>query len=435
MGFTKAGLDQSSLYYLKEQSIVSPTTVQKIAMPRLIEKSSVITLAPTGSGKTLCFALPMMQVLKKTENSSHIKAKSKPRALILSPTRELALQTFLVCKGISHHHKLRVRKLFGGTSSAKTVELANSSYDILVAGPKRLNSAIARGEVDLSSLDFLILDEADQLLDMGFDTIVKKIADELDEKCCVGLFSATMPEQIDEFITNNFGDREFVKCIDTSSHKISVKVDTFNVSVPRGEKYKYTLSFLKTKARGQGIIFCNLKREVDALFQYLEEQKADSKIKNKIGVLHGGLTPKERTTVFKQFKDKKIQVLVSSDIAARGVDFKDLSWVLNYDLPQTPLYYLHRVGRTARQNKSGAVYNFVSTTKRDQLLIEKINKVIKNQLSFNLDEISYRESAIKFKALAQGQSKKNKKKSTKKKIVKKVKKKVKVKKTPRYKRK
>lgn len=424
MSFKNLSLSKESGYYLKEKEFLKATGIQKMVIPKMIEGDNILALAPTGTGKSLAFSLPIMQRLKETEEDVE-SLKGSPRAIILSPIKELSMQLFTDFKEISHHHKLRVRKLLGGATSKETTTLARQEFEILIAGPDRLMSAIKRGEIKLDRLEFLVLDEADQLLDFGFSKIIESLV----KKCTeaqIGLFSATIPAQLDDFVAKIFGERKFQKCVADESHKIARQLETYNISVQPKDKMKMGKVFAEKTAKGQGFIFCNLKKNATELFEFLKTEGI-----TKIGLYHGDLSSKERTKVFKSFKEKKLQILVCSDIAARGLHIENLSWILNFDLPHTPLYYLHRAGRTGRMNKSGRVYNFVTDTKRDQLNIRNINKAIKNQLSFHIDEINFLDSAIKTKEIAKRTIKK--KKVYKKQIKKKTKAKT-VKKTPRYKR-
>lgn len=433
MSFKSLGLNSTSLNFLKEKDFSRPTGIQKLVMPELLASNSIIALAPTGTGKTLSFSLPVMEKIKDLELSGEETKKGSPKVVILSPIKELSIQIFNELKEISHHHKLRVRKLLGGATSKENRMLASGAFEILVAGPDRLNSSVKKGEIKLDDVRYFILDEADQLLDLGFANIIEDLYKKMNSPS-VGLFSATIPAQLEDFVKTPFNSLKFKRLVDKDSHKISQKIETFNIPVPLNKKNEYALEFLSTRAKGQGLVFCNLKRNVNELETFLNEQSKDKKAKfsQKFAVFHGDMSAKDRAKVIKSFKEKKIAFLICSDIAARGIHVQGLAWILNFDLPTTPLYYIHRAGRTARQGKSGKVYNFVTSTKRDQLNIQKINKTIKNQLSFKIDEISYMDSAVKAKEEAKKKikSKKKTQKVTKKKIEKK-----KFKKSPRFTRK
>ncbi len=438
MTFKALGLNSNSLNYVQEQGFTKPSGIQKLVIPELLSGESLIALAPTGTGKTLSFGLPIMERLKDLELQGETKKAGAPWAIIISPIKELSLQIFSDLKEISHHHKLRVRKLLGGSSAKDNRMLAKSEYEVLVASPDRLFSSVKKREIDLREVRYFILDEADQLLDLGFAKIVEDLYSKMSAPT-VGLFSATVPAQLEDFVKSPFKNKKFKKLSDQHSHKVSLKIETYNIPIPVGKKKEYALEFLRTRAKGSGLIFCNLKRNVLELQEFLEKVQMENPkagFTKKFGVFHGDMEAKARAKVVKDFKEKKTAFLICSDIAARGIHIESLSWVLNYDLPSTPLYYLHRVGRTARSGKTGTVFNFVTTTKRDQLNIQKINKAIKNQLSFNIDEINYLDSAIKAKEQAQKTFKSKKKsqpkdpEARKKKVQKK-----KIKKTPRFARK
>lgn len=429
MSFSKLGLNKNSLTYIKEKSFKTPTKIQTLVIPEIIEGNSVVALAPTGTGKTLSFSLPLMEKVKEVENDLK-KEKGSPLAIILSPIKELSYQIYEELKDISHHHKMRVRKLLGGTTSKGTKELARKEFEILVASPERLASAVKNKEIKLDQVQFFILDEADQLLDLGFSNTIEKFYKEM-RSPVVGLFSATVPEKLEDFLKEPFQGLKFKKLVDEGAHKVAGNIETFNISVEIGKKNDFALEFILSSAKGQGLLFCNLKKNVKDLEKYLIAKREEllekqKNTKNKqvkklkipsFAVFHGDLEAKERTKIITDFKKKKFSFLICSDIAARGLHIQQLTWILNYDLPSTPLYYLHRAGRTGRQGAPGKVFNFVTKAKRDQLNIQKINKTIKNQLSFQIDEINYLDSAIKAKELAK---KTFKKKKTKKKVKKKI---------------
>jgi superfamily II DNA/RNA helicase len=299
----------------------------------------------------------------------------------VAPTRELASQIFTVFKGISHHLKLRVRDITGGDTSAKMKSVASGSYEILIATPSRIKSAIQKKELSLSQLQYVVFDEADQLFDMGFKRDLDFMIEYFDKSNTQFSFiTATLPSEVEDYILTKFIDVNFEKIATDVSHAPQSRIETYNVKVTSEEKNPVVKMFLD-KTQGRGIIFTNQKNQAEDLFKYLAEKMP--KLKTKL--LHGDLTIKERVAAIDSFKANKAQVLVATDIAARGIDIQDLSWVVNYGLPKTGIYYLHRCGRVGRGGKKGIVYNLVAH--HDSKMINMINDAISNQKHLNLDVI------------------------------------------------
>lgn len=402
--FENLGIDEDFNPFYKEHGIKVPNEVQKKIIPKIMDDRSLICVAQTGTGKTLAYALPIGELIKCIEDEQGLSnSKSRPYALIIAPTKELAVQIERVYKDISHHVKLRIRSLVGGQRNKSSKTLKDQSYEIMVATPNRLAQALEKKEVSLQKLKWLVFDEADTLFDMGFkkdiETIVKKAS--IDE-VHVSLFSATLPKSIEEFAKEQFYQKNLQTITFGSSHKVQQKIETFNIYVSVKEKKDMLKMFIEKTAKGRGIVFVNQKNQVDEINEYLQESMPGLKYK----ILHGGLSQKQRLSNHKAFVEKKAQILIATDVAARGIDIKDLKWVFNYGLPKSAEFYLHRCGRTARAGKSGEVYNLV--THYDAKLIAHINMAIKGQSNLDLDFI-------------QADIKSNKSTSKKKKVAKKTK--------------
>lgn len=371
--------------FLKEFSLTNPTEVQKKAIPLFLDKKDLLVLAPTGTGKTLAFALPLFALLKKEEEEGGPREKKKgcPRALILSPTRELAHQLFKVFKDISHHSKLRVRLLAGGEAKDKERALYSSEYEILISAPGKMAQLVREEKISLEDLSYLILDEADQLLDLGFKKDIETIFSDSGKKAPqVVLFSATLSPRYEEFITTVFGSVRFERIQLTGSNALRPTIETFNVYVQEKEKLEICGTFLKKKAKGDGLIFVNKKENAEELFKHLKKEFPEQIFH----VLHGAMEAKDRKENYTELLDKG-GILICTDIVARGLDLKGLSWVLNYDLPFEAVYYIHRSGRTGRQGKPGTVFNLV--TPRDEELVKRINEAIRNQTALKLKNIPF----------------------------------------------
>lgn len=444
MSFEKILSHPAVLSFLQENKLTKPTNIQSQVIPDFIKGKSVNVIAKTGSGKTLAFALPICELLKFDEEDFPV-AKTKdnfarPRAVILAPTRELGTQLFKVFKSVAHHAKMRVRLLAGGEGAKTNHLLARDHIDILIATPGRLSSALKKKELNLKETKYIIMDEADQLLDMGFRKDLVNIYGSTDASLVhVGLFSATHSESLDEFCKTVFTDIDFVSYNAEEKNKLTQSVRTFNIYVTDKEKNSMTEAFLKNQAKGRGIIFVNKHETVDALFLELTAKFS----KMKFHSLHGEMEARDRKKNYDRFL-KEGGVLISTDITARGMHIDDLVWVMNYDLPFEAVYYIHRCGRVGRMNAEGFAYNLV--TPKDVNIISRINEAIKNQSALRLtsfDESKF--SAVKATAKPKISTKLDKKKKQltelkdkigdKKKVTKKKHlKTIKTSSTPRYKR-
>jgi superfamily II DNA/RNA helicase len=401
--------------FIDEMKFKSPTDVQKKIIPLTLNGESVLVSAPTGSGKTLTFAMPLVEMFKATEKQLNSDA-SAPYAVILAPTRELAIQIHSIFKSLAHHGKMRSRLLIGGVKSKGTKENLRGSIDFLITVPGRFLSCLKKGEVKLTRLNHLVLDEADQFFDLGFKREMGDIWQQIDkDEVQLSLFSATKPKDFEEKVLKIF-EGASLKTVDVGGKNVITKeIDTFNVMLHEGEKKEMLQALLKERARGTGIIFANRKEKVEEIYSNIKDEVGS----RNIHILHGGMQTRERNKAFKAFvKDKGL--LICTDVAARGIDMKEVGWVLNYDLPVWSVYYIHRCGRAGRGGTKGFVVNFV--TPKESHLLDGINQAIKNQSALKLDLLKKRAGTQKSNS-----SKKNKKsKVTKKKTRTK---------TPRYKRK
>lgn len=396
--------------FLKEHKVTDPTAIQQKVIPDFIQGKSVNVIAKTGSGKTFCFALPVSELLKSAEEGSRRagdpkSTMGKPKAVILAPTRELALQLQKIFKSISHHVKLRVRMLAGGDAAKNNHLLARDQIDVLIASPGRLSNALKRKELNLKETKYLIMDEADQLLEMGFRKDLENIYTSCDPSLVhIGLFSATHSTSLDEFCKTIFADVDFESYNSEDKNKLTQTVRTFNIYVKDNEKQKMTEAFVKNEAKGRGIIFVNKHDTVGKLHAELAAKFP----KIKFHALHGEMEAKSRKKAYDQFL-KESGILISTDITARGMDIDDLMWVMNFDLPFEAVYYIHRCGRVGRKQKEGFVYNLV--TPKDINIIVRINEAIRNQTALKLTSFDEKKfKAIKAKETKPVESKLDKKK-------------------------
>lgn len=384
MKWDQLKLNEGFQGYFTEHKLKSARKVQEQVIPQMLNNSSVLVCSETGSGKSLSFALPIMELVKRKE-TDFVAGKnfSSPQAIILAPTRELATQLHDVFKQISYHIKLRIRLLISGNQGKRAKSLRAQEYEVLIATPSSLVQAIKRKEVKLSQCQHLVMDEVDNLLEMGFKKDIAQVLSQLDlYKVQLGLFTATFPASIHEVLLELLANKKIEQIISTGAHRVSPKVDTFNVKVSPAEKNTVVEMFLKKEAKGRGIIFANQKNQAEDLKKYLEEKMP----KLKIRLLHGGLAAEEREKSIKAFREKKVQVLLATDIAARGIDVENVLWVLNYGLPKTAIYYLHRSGRVARgDSDKGIVYNLIAP--HDQKMIAEINEAILGQNHLKLKKL------------------------------------------------
>lgn len=389
--FENLGIDEDFSPYFTEEGFSAPTEVQKKVIPKLLDNQSVICIAQTGTGKTLAYALPISEMVKSIEDEHGLSDKrSKPYGIIVAPTKELAVQIHQVFKDLSHHVKLRVRTVVGGHKGKQTASLKGQSYEILIATPTRLAKAIKNKEVSTEQLKFLVFDEADNLFEMGFRKDIETILFPVNySDTDIHFFSATMPTDIEDFLQEKFAKKKLERLVLTSAHRVQQKIDTFNIFVSPKEKQMMLKMFLEKTARGRGIVFINQKNQVKEVEEYIKEHMPKLRYK----VLHGELTQKERLANHKAFIAGKAQVLFATDIAARGIDVKDIEWVFNFGIPRTPIYYLHRCGRTGRAGRPGAVYNLV--THFDAKLIGIINESIKKQNSIDIALIAKNLTEVK----------------------------------------
>ena len=337
MPFTKLGLSKAVVDGVRAVGYVEPTPIQLRAIPLVLAGQDLIGSAQTGTGKTAAFALPMLSKL-----GSHAPG---PRVLILEPTRELAAQVETAVRDFARFTDLLVAVVFGGVGYGAQTKALQTGIDILVATPGRLLDHMGRGICRLDKIEYVVLDEADRMLDMGFLPDVKRILDRCPRNRHTSLFSATIPPQIETLIhwamktpqTIEIGARRAPA--ETVSHAL--------YPVAESQKSELLLELLNRLSYDSVIIFCRTKNRADRINNLLR------KANHAVAVLHSNRTQREREQALRGFRDGKYEVLVATDIAARGLDILDVSHVINYDVPQHPEDYVHRIGRTGRAQASG----------------------------------------------------------------------------------
>jgi superfamily II DNA/RNA helicase len=365
--FNKLISNDKILEFLKSESFTKPTDVQYECIPALLGQKNVSIRGKTGSGKTLGYLLPLIQMLKEGENPDKEGESASPKAVILLPTRELAMQVFGIAKSVSHFAKLRIRKLVGGDKGRSLSSLYQSQIDVLITTPDRCLRSFENEELKKDNLKYFILDEADQLLEPSFEKTVGRIAQIFNSpKLRVALVSASWPANFNKSIETFFPEKEFMPIGKGQENVLNHKVKTYNISVEEADKFSYAKSFVRDQRKKNGLIFMGNKARAKKIFEQMKEAKLE-----KLFLLHKDLDVKDRIKVVEDFR-RKGGVLIATDIFARGMDVNHLEWVLNFDLPSEPDYYLHRSGRVGRAGRSGEVFNFV--TSRDNKRQTNINE-------------------------------------------------------------
>ena len=363
MPFKALGLSKPILRALSEKKYDTPTPIQEKTIPIVLEKKDVIASAQTGTGKTAAFALPILELLLNKQDAA--KKGKKIKALIISPTRELAGQIEENFKSYGQYTNLRSTVVFGGTSIEPQIDVLKKGVDILVATPGRLLDLHKQDIVNLDYIETLVLDEADLMLDMGFIDDVKKIERLCPENKQTLLFSATMPYKVEQLANAILKEPTSIKVAPRSS-----VIDTVNQRlyfVPKPKKIELCLHLLRNTIKGNIIIFRRTKYGVDKLEKTLLNNNYN------VDSIHGDKTQSARQTALNRLKTKEINILIATDVAARGIDIKNLDAVVNFDLPNVAETYVHRIGRTGRAGNTGIAYSFCSADEKDYVLsIQKL---------------------------------------------------------------
>lgn len=378
MSFEKLGLNPKTLQAISEVGYTAPTPIQEKAVPLLLTGRDVIALAKTGSGKTASFILPLLDLLTRG------RAKARmPRSLIMEPTRELAAQVAEDFATYGKYHNFTVALLIGGESFVDQEKKLLKGVDVLIATPGRLLDLHERGKILLNDVKMLVIDEADRMLDMGFIPDIEKIASLLPSHQ-TALFSATMPVPIRKLTEQFLKDPEEITI--AASSKESAQITEYIVRVPEKQKRNALRSLLKKENLHQVIVFCNRKREVDIVYNSMKRHGF------KVGALHGDITQSTRNQTLKEFKSGEIDLLIASDVAARGIDVENLPGVINFHVPSNPEDYVHRIGRTGRAGKEGKAFTFVSL--HETKYLDPILKASKKTIEEYSVEISLEKTAV-----------------------------------------
>ena len=365
MTFEDLDLIAPILRALEEEGYQHPTPIQQQSIPIILKERDLLACAQTGTGKTAAFAVPIIQLLSK--NKAPERGPKKIKALIVTPTRELAIQIGESFKAYGRHTRLRGTIIFGGVSQHKQVKALKRGIDILVATPGRLLDLISQGHIKLQDLQYFVLDEADRMLDMGFIHDVRKIVALLPAQRQSLFLSATMPPDIVKLAGTILRNPEQVSVTPVSS--TAEKVEQRVYHVVKRDKKKLLLHLLKDTHIGSALVFTRTKRGADRVARDLKRSGINAE------AIHGNKSQNARQRALKNFKSGHNRVLVATDIAARGIDVDALSHVINFDLPNVPETYVHRIGRTGRAGASGIALSFCDVEETPYL--KDIQKLIR----------------------------------------------------------
>lgn len=335
-----------------------PSPIQEEAIPIIAAGSDLVGQAHTGTGKTAAFGLPMMDRLAKGEIE---------RALVITPTRELATQVADELYHLGRFAGIRTLTVYGGVGYGRQIALIHKGVQIVVATPGRLKDLYKKGKIDVFNPEIVVLDEADEMLDMGFLDEIKEIFEYIPQNRQTLLFSATMPEPIKDLANNILYQPEFLSVVGDSETTNNI-IDQRYYMINENQRDEAIVKLLETEETNKCIIFCRMKREVDRLTEHLQALGFNA------AGLHGDLEQRDREMVIKAYRRSETKIMVATDVAARGLDVKDVTHVFNYHIPFDPQSYVHRIGRTGRAGKSGQAITLVTTEEFREL--QRIQKEV-----------------------------------------------------------
>ena len=354
--FQDLGLSEAMLKALEKKGYGYPTTIQAEAIPHFMEWKDVIAKAPTGTGKTFAFGIPMIE---------HIDGESDAvQGLILAPTRELAIQIGDELRGLLTYYKgIRVAVLYGGASIGPQIKQMERKPQIVVATPGRLMDHYNRKTIRLDKIQTVVLDEADRMLDMGFFKDVTKIIEKVKNRKNLGLFSATISQEV--MTVSWMYQRDEIEITVEPKKEDRPDIDQFSLTVTPLEKAETTLRLIRSQGYERLVIFCNTKHMCQRLSEDLKRVGLDC------DCLHGDIRQNLREKTMQRFRDGKLAILVATDVASRGIDVDDVECVINFDVPEENEYYVHRIGRTGRAKRKGVAWsiigNFPEKAKLDEI--------------------------------------------------------------------
>ena len=367
MKFNELNLSDPILRSLKDQNYKKPTPIQAEVIPAVLNNSDIMAAAQTGTGKTAAFVLP---ILSKLSNPKYKYKGHQLRALIVTPTRELAAQVRESVNAYSKYLSIRSTAVYGGARIHNQRLKLRKGIDVLVATPGRLLDLHNQKSVNLKNIEILVLDEADQMLDMGFIHDIKKIANLLPDRRQNLMFTATFSDSFRSLATNMA--EKAIEISVTNDNETGENINHYIHPVDKSRKAELLIELIKTKKWDQALVFTRTKHGADRLQKQLDKVNINSK------AIHGNKTQNNRMKALEAFKNNKIQILVATDVAARGIDIKRMSQVINFDVPTVSKDYVHRIGRTGRGGDMGEAITLVSAD--EYRLLRDIEKLINKKL-------------------------------------------------------
>ena len=368
MKFDDLKLHPFLLKAVKDEGYINPTKIQEKAIPHILNKKDILGSAQTGTGKTAAFALPILHLMIVDKNEPSFK---RINVLVVTPTRELAIQIGENFTTYSKYTDINNTVIFGGVKQIKQTDKLKKGIDILIATPGRLLDLMSQGYISLKDISYFVLDEADRMLDMGFINDIKKIIDKLPRQRQSLFFSATMPNNILKLSNSILNYPEKV-----SVHQTSATADTVDQLIyytNKSDKRALLTDILKNKVLSQVLIFSRTKHGADRLVKNLKKKKIAAV------AIHGDKSQPQRQRALKSFKNKEVRVLVATDIAARGIDIDKLNFVINFDIPNEPETYVHRIGRCGRAGEKGQSISICEP--EENMYAKDIEKLIKVSLT------------------------------------------------------
>ena len=374
MTFNSLNIIDPILKAIAEEGYITPTPIQVKSIPLVLEGKDIIGCAQTGTGKTAAFAVPILQLLSR--NISHGAGKKFPRALIVTPTRELAIQIGESFHAYGRYTPIKHAVIYGGVNQGSQVSALNQGVDLIIATSGRLLDLLNQGYIQLDKIEIFVLDEADRMLDMGFIHDIKKILNIIPKKRQSLFFSATMPDQIIKL-----AEKILHNPLDVSVSPVSSTVEIISqkvIHVKKIDKVKLLLHVLNEKEIKNALVFTRTKYGADKLVRHL--------IKNNISAaaIHGDKAQNARQKALNSFKQQRTRILVATDIASRGIDVDNLEYVINFEIPNMPETYVHRIGRTGRAGAQGTAISFCDT--EEKLYLRDIEKLISRKIDIDTVE-------------------------------------------------
>lgn len=380
--FRQLDLAESSLSAVKAAGYENPTEIQTLAIPPLLEGRDIVATAQTGTGKTAAFVLPLLQRVKPTRKDTK---RACPTALILTPTRELATQIVENVTTYGRESKLSVVAIYGGASRNKQIDQLKRRPDILVATPGRLEDLIADKYIDLSGISYLVLDEADRMLDMGFIPAVRRICSMIPGGRQTALFSATMPGPIED-LAQQFLDNPVRVAAEEGESRVE-QIDQSVMWIDQANKLEYLPQLIKDRGMYRVLVFTRTKHRARKVAKILSRSNLDS------DSIHGDKSQSARQRALKGFADGKIHVLVATDVASRGIDVDDVTHVVNFEIPNEPETYVHRIGRTGRAGNVGVAISLCDAT--EMPYVSSIEKLLGSSIRVDKDQPFHAERVVK----------------------------------------